>query len=76
MGMQEGCIEMMQFCWRLDNVDYVLQEVRPYELKILRQTHPNLIGIPKYYAMMINGEPEWYPQAMKGWPKVFLFSPL
>jgi hypothetical protein len=66
---------MMQFCWRLHNIDYVLMEVRPYELAAARKKLPNHIGIPYMYAM-IDGEVEWWPNAMEGWPQVFLFSPL
>jgi hypothetical protein len=67
--------KMMQFCWTLDNIDYVLQKRHPMEIESMRRKNPGLMGIPVCYAM-IDGEPEWFPQTLQGWPKVFLFSPL
>ncbi len=66
---------MMQFCWQLDKINYVLMQRHPLEIEAMRRENPGLMGIPMYYAM-IDGEVEWFPQTLNGWPKVFLFSPL
>jgi hypothetical protein len=66
---------MMQFCWSIGNIDYPLQHVPARDIIKARKKLPNHLGIPYMYAM-IDGEPEWWPDSMEGWPKVFLFSPL
>lgn len=65
----------MQFCWRIGDIDYVLQEVHPLELAMMRKKNPWMMGIPRAYTI-VDGEVEWFPQTLRGWPQVYLFSPL
>ncbi len=60
----------MQVCWRIDNIDFVLMRVRPDELRRFRKSAPGLLGRPYMYAMLENGDVEWFPDSMEGWPVI------
>ena len=61
---------MIQFNWRVGNLVCPLMEVRPQDMEILRaRSNPFHTGIPMYYVI-VDGEPEWWPDAMEGWPDV------
>ena len=62
--------ENMQVCWRIDNIDYVLMRVRPDELRTARKNIPNMVTRPCMYAMLENGDVEWWPDCMEGWPVI------
>ncbi len=60
---------IIQVCWHIHGIDYVMMEVQPYEMKAVLKKHSDMLGIPTMYAI-IDGEVEWWPQCKNGEPVV------
>ena len=60
----------MQVCWRIDNINYMLMQVRPNELRMVRKKCRDLLGIPYMYCVLDDGDVEWFPDSMQGMPVV------
>lgn len=58
----------MEVCWRINNIDYVLMRVRPVELRAAQKY--TTYGVPHMYAFLENGDVDWFPYCIEGWPIV------
>lgn len=52
-------------CWRVNDIDYPMMEVRPHEIIDLRARFPDLLGIPRVFAY-VDDDVEWWPQTKIG----------
>ena len=55
--------------WSVNGLLYVLMEVRPAEMKRIRDKGPEIEGIPTYYAIE-DDDVTWWPSCRDGWPVV------
>lgn len=55
--------------WRIGDVDYVMLHVTPADLARIKKDHPDMVGIPTYYAI-INDDVDWWPLSKEGAPVV------
>lgn len=55
--------------WSVNAMLYVMMEVRPDEMKRIREKAPDLEGTPTYYTIE-NDDVTWWPSCRDGWPVV------
>jgi hypothetical protein len=58
--------------WAIDNNLFTMARVRPIELAAARKQRPGLMGVPRMYAILIDGDVDWFPDSMRGEPVVVL----
>lgn len=71
--MSEISSPPMRVMWRIGNIEYAMLHVTPSDLARIKKDHPDMVGIPTYYA--IEGDDvDWWPSSKEGEPVVGLYG--
>ena len=62
----------MRVHWKIGANEYPMMRVRPHEIELVRKSHSRQEGIPHVYALLSDGDVDWWPDCSKGMPIVYL----
>ena len=64
----------LKVCWRIGDVDYAMLHVTAADLARMKKDHPDILGIPTYYAI-IDDDVDWWPSSKEGEPVIGCYQP-